>query len=215
MFKKIRSILHTTNEHPVSWISDNLKPLNSSAQEGLENFLKILETTTQELDFVPEESQSGATQLVDWGKSQLPAFEEEWSTLRQQPASEDGLRAFISRIAVAREKLSILVQRGIYRGNLGILQKQLALQQSALTKDELRTTLHPQMDFEIAKIKDLETKKRLDTDDQETIAIHRNNLKIYQEMLSGQRPYAPLHLVNSVVAQEQAIREIDNRLASL
>lgn len=202
------------NEPLDSKMSDDLKQLYNNAQEGLENFRKTLETTTNELNFVPEESQPGAIRLVDIGKSQLPELEEEWNNLRQsQPISEEKLRAFIKRIAIERENLSILVQRGIYRRNLGILEKQLALRQSALTKDELETTLRPQMDFELEKITALEEKHRLDTDEQERLAIHRNNLNIYQEMLSGQRPYAPMSLVNQVASQEQAIQEIDNRLA--
>jgi hypothetical protein len=45
--------------------------------------------------------------------------------------------------------------------------------------------------------------------------MHRHNLRILQEMLSGQRPYAPLYLVNSVTVEGQRIQEIDNRLGSL
>jgi hypothetical protein len=195
-------------------MSDNLKQMYENAKEEFENFRKTVETAANELDFVPEESHSGAKRLVDLSRSQLPGFEEAWNTLRQQPASEDGLRTFTNHIAVEREKLSMLVERGIYRGNLGVLQQQLALQQSALTQDALQMILGPQMDFEIQNINTLEAKKRLDPDDQELLAIHRHNVHIFQEMLSGQRPYAPLYLVNSVTAQEQAIREIDNRLAS-
>jgi hypothetical protein len=197
-------------------MSDNLKQLNDNAKMGLENFRKTVETAAKELDFLPEESQVGANRLVDRSKSQLSEFEEEWHTLhQQQPASEDILGAFINRLATESGNLSILMERAIYRGNLGILEQQLALQQSALTPEALQMSLRPQIDFELEKIKMLENKKRLDPDEHKLLAIHRNNLQIYQEMLSGQRPYAPLHLVNSVTSQEQAIREIDARLASL
>ena len=197
-------------------MSDKLKQLYDHAKEDLENFRNTVETAANELDLVPEESQVGASRLVDRGKSQLSEFEEELNALhQQQPASEDILGAFINRLALESGNLSILMERSIYRRNLGVLEQQLALQQSALTPDALQRTLRPQMDFELEKIKMLETKKRLDPDEHELLAIHRNNLHIYQEMLSGQRPYAPLHLVNSVTSQEQAIREIDNRLASL
>jgi hypothetical protein len=193
---------------------DDLKQLYNNAKEGLENFRKTLETTTNELEFVPEESQPGAIRLVDIGKRQLSDFEEEWNNLRQsQSASKEMLQAFIKRIAIERENLSILVQRAIYRRNLGILENQLALRQSALTKAELETTLRPQMDFELGQITALEERQRLDANEQERLTIHRNNLNIYQEMLSGQRPYAPLSLVNQVTSQQQAIQDIDNRLA--
>jgi hypothetical protein len=216
MFKKIRTILRSTDKTPASGLPGNLELLYESAKEGFEEFVLTLEMTAQELDFVPEASQSTAVGLVDLGKRQLPALEEEWNTLRQQrPVSEDDLQAFISRMADVSGKLSILVERGIHRKNLGILEQMLALQQSALTEDQLQTTLRPQMDFEIEAINRLESRKRLDPVDAETVAIHRNNLRIYQEMLSGQRPYAPLHLVNSVTFEEQAIQEIDHRLARL
>ena len=192
-----------------------LKPLYENAKADLEDFQRELETTAQELDFVPEESQFGAARLVERSKSQLPALEEEWKTLRQQqPVSEDKLQAFMSRIEAERGNLSILVERGKHRQNLGILEE-LALQHSGLTQDQLQITLRPQMDFEIDKINRLEAKKPLDIANQELLAIHHENLRIFQEMLSGQRPYAPLHLVNSVTMEEQAIQEIDTRLASL
>jgi|SRR5689334_9924904 len=197
-------------------MSDNSKQQYENAKEDLEKFRKTVETAANELDFVPEESQVGAMQLVDVGKSQLSEFEKEWNILhQQQPAAEDILGAFINRVALEGGKLSILLERAIYRTNLGILESQLAFQQSALTKEALETTLRPQMDFEIEKISILESKKRLDTNEQQTVAIHKNNLKIFQEMLSGQRPYAPLYLVNSVTSQEQAIQDIDRRLANL
>lgn len=193
-----------------------LKPLYENAKADLEEFQRTLETTTQELDFVPEESQIGATRLVERSQGRLPALEEDWNTLRQQqPGSAEKFQAFISRIEAERGNLSILVERRIHRQNLGILEQVLALQQSALTQDQLQITLRPQMDFELDQINRLKAKKRLDTADEELLAIHHNNLRIYQEMLSGQRPYAPLHLVNSVTLEEQAIQEIDNRLASL
>jgi uncharacterized protein (UPF0335 family) len=192
-----------------------LKPLYENAKADLEDFQRELETTTQELDFVPEESQFGAARLVERSKSRLPALEEDWNTLRQQqPVSEDKLQAFMSRIEAERGNLSILVERGKHRQNLGILEE-LALQHSGLTQDQLQITLRPQMEFEIDRINRLEAKKPLDTADKELLASHHNNLRIFQEMLSGQRPYAPLHLVNSVTMEEQAIQEIDTRLASL
>lgn len=202
--------------HAGAKMADDLKTQYDNAQENLEKFRKAVETAANELDFVPEESQVSAIRLIDIGKSQLSEFEKEWGILRQQhPTSEDNLGAFINRISSERGKLSILMERAIYRRNLGILENQLAAQQSALTKEQLETTLRPQMNFEIKKINALEAKKRLEIAEQQRMAIHKNNLKIYQEMLSGQRPYAPLHLVNSLAAQEQAIQDIDHRLANL
>ena len=75
--------------------------------------------------------------------------------------------------------------------------------------------LSPHIDFEIENINALEKKNRLEPEEQEHLAMHRHNLRILQEMLSGQRPYAPLYLVNSVTVEEQRIQEIDNRLGSL
>src|SRR5258705_13266068 len=113
-------------------MSENLKQPYENAKEDLEKFRKTVETAANELDFVPEESQVGAVRLVDIGKSQLSEFEKEWNILhQQQPASEDILGAFINRMALERGKLSILMERPIYRRNLGILENQLALQQSA------------------------------------------------------------------------------------
>ena len=191
-----------------------LNPLHENAKASLENFQRTLETTTEELDFVPEEGQFSAARLVERSKSQLPGLEAEWNTLRkQQSASDDQLKAFISRLEAERGKLSILVARRIHRQNLGILQSQLARQQSALTTEQLQATLRPQMDFEVTQIDRLQAKKQLDSAGQELLRIHRNNLEIYETMLSGQRPFAPLHLVNSVALEEQAIQKLDHQLA--
>jgi hypothetical protein len=195
-------------------MSDTLTQLYDNAKEELENFRKAVETVTNELGFVPEASQSGAKRLVDMSRGQLPQFEEEWSTLRQQPATEEGLRTFANHITIEREKLSILLERGNYRKSLRVLQ-QLSAQHSPLPELTLQITLRPHVDFEIENINALEEKKQLDPDDQKHLAMHRQNLQILQEMLSGQRPYAPLHLVNSVTIEQQRIQEIDNRLASL
>jgi hypothetical protein len=195
-------------------MSDTLTQLYDNVSEELENLRKTVETAANELGFVPEESRSGARRLIDMSRNQLLGFEEEWSTLRQQPTTEEGLRIFANRIAVEQEKLSILLERGNYRKNLGVLQ-QLLDQHSPLPQPTLQITLRPQIDFEIEKINALEKKNQLDPEDQEHLAMHRHNLRILQEMLSGQRPYAPLYLVNSVTVEGQRIQEIDNRLGSL
>lgn len=190
--------------------------LYENAKASLEKFQRTLETATEELDFVPAESQSGAARLVEQGKRQRPVLEEEWDTLRQQQSTpEDQLTAFIHRTEAESGTLSIFVERRIHRRNLGILEGQLALQQSALPAEQLQTILRRQMDFETGKISFLEAKERLDSADQELLQIHRNNLRIYQEMLSGQRPFAPLHLVNSIALEEQAIQKMDDQFASL
>ncbi len=192
----------------------NSKLLYDKAAENLESFRKELKILTDELDYLPEQIRDKATQLLNIAKSQLLQLENEWNTLRQQRSiSEEPLQAFIAQIARHREDISILVQRRIHRANLGMLEKQLALGQSALTQAQLDATLRPQMEFEREKIRLLEEKKQPTASEQEILAIHRNNLQIYQEMLSGQRPFAPLHLVNSVTIEEQAIQAIDKSIS--
>jgi len=192
----------------------NSKLLYDKAAENLESFRRELKVLTDELDHLPEQIRDKATQLLDIAKSQLLQLEKEWNTLRQQRStSEEPLQTFIAQIARYREDISILVRRRIHRANLGMLEKQLALGQSALTQAQLDATLRPQMDFEREKIRLLEEKKRPTASEQEILAIHRNNLQIYQEMLSGQRPFAPLHLVNSVTMEEQAIQAIDKSIS--
>ena len=195
-------------------MSDTLTQLYDNVSEELENLRKTVETAATELGFVSEESRSSARRLIGMSRNQLLGFEEEWSTLRQQPTTEEGLRTFANRIAVEQEKLSILLERGNYRKNLGVLQELLA-QHAPLPQPTLQIVLIPQIDFEIENINALETKNRLEPEDQEHLAMHRHNLRILQEMLSGQRPYAPLYLVNSVTVEEQRIQEIDNRLGRL
>jgi len=207
MFKKLQG---TFDPKP-----NSSKLLYDKVAENLENFRNELKTITDELDYLPKQIRGAATQLLDIARSQLSQLEKEWDNLRQQRSlSDEALQTFVTQIARHKDGFSILVLRRIHRRNLGVLEQQLALSQSALTQAELETTLRPQMDFEKEKIRLLKEKKQLDLNEQKILAIHGSNLQIYQEMLSGQRPYAPLHLVNSVTMEERALQEIDNKLAS-
>jgi hypothetical protein len=111
------------------------------------------------------------------------------------------------------KRLSILVQRGIHRKNLNIAEAQLAQQQSALPKDALQTLIQPFLDQEQEKVQALEEKDDLDPYKQRLLPIHRQNVELYQQMLTGERPYAPLVLLNQIIFQEEALKDIDTKLA--
>lgn len=136
--------------------------------------------------------------------------------LSTQPApSKEALQALIARISDTEKNLRILKLRGVHRRNLNMLEKQLAMRQSALTMDELQVTLQPQISREQEVVRSLEAKEKLDPHEQELPGIHRCNLELYQQMLAGKRPYAPLHLLNQVISEEQALADIDADLARL
>jgi hypothetical protein len=168
------------------------------------------------MDYVPAEAKAGAVRLLDQAKQRLLHLEEEWGVLSTQlEPSEKALRALIAKISHTRKSLSTLVQRGVHRRNLSLLEKHLAMQQSALTIDELQVTLQPQIGYEQEAIQSLEAKEKLDPHEKESLAIHRRNLKLYEQMLARERPYAPLHLLNQVIYTEQALGKIDADLARL
>jgi hypothetical protein len=93
------------------------------------------------------------------------------------------------------------------------LKEQLAMQPSTLPIDALQAILQPQISHEQEKLQALEAKEKLDPHEQRLLVIHRRNLELYQQMLAGERPYAPLHLLSKVTYTEQALEEIDADLA--
>ncbi|MEW5956553.1 MAG: hypothetical protein AB1801_02435 [Chloroflexota bacterium] len=215
MFKKVSNFFSSKNTGQGNSTpqEDKTKELYRLAQAELAGFSKTVGTATGELDFMPEESQPAAARLVDACKSELSKLEEEWNELyQQQTASEETLRAFIKNIKIFKEKLFLFELRQTHRRRLGAVEKQLAQHQSALTKEQLETVLRPHIDAQLAGIATLEKKGRLDVREQQILAIHQGNLKIFEEMLSGQRPYAPLGLINEIAQVEQAIRDIDNQI---
>jgi DNA polymerase sigma len=194
----------------------DIEALRQRAEEKLGEFRQTLEHLSGEADYVPAEARAGAVHLLDQAKQQLLHLEEEWEVLSTQPEpSEKALQALIAKISHTRKSLSILVQRGIHRRNLNRLKEQLAMRQSALTRDELQVTLQPQISREQEEVQSLEAKEKLDSHEQEVLAIHRRNLELYQQMLAGERPYAPMYLLNQVIYEEQALGKIDADLARL
>lgn len=168
------------------------------------------------MNHIPPEARTGAVRLLDQAKQQLPHLEKEWDVLSAQPEpSEKALQALIAKISHTRKSLSILAQRGVHRRNLNRLEEQLAIQSSALPRDALQVTLQPQMSREQEEVQSLEAKEKLGRHEQKLLVIHRRNLELYQQMSAGERPYAPLYLLNQVIYTEQALEEIDADLARL
>jgi hypothetical protein len=100
--------------------------------------------------------------------------------------------------------------------NLGILEER-ARRYSVLPKEQLQTLLQPHMKAEQEKIQSLEGKERLDSTEQRLLAIHHHNLELYQQILTGERPYAPLELLNQINDHYTAIdlteRVIDGEIS--
>lgn len=194
--------------------TEDIEALRRKAEGKLGHFRQTLKGLSGEVDDIPAEAKAGAVRLLDQAKRQLPNLEEEWNVLSTQPEpSRKALQALIARISDTQGSLSILVQRGVHRRNLNRLEEQLAMQSSALPMDALQAILQPQISREQEQVRSLEAKEKLASHEQKLLAIHRRNLELYQQMLAGERPYAPLVLLNQLIHEEQALKEIDADLA--
>lgn len=194
----------------------DIDALRERAEGDLRGFRQALEHLSGEMDYIPAEAKAGAVRLLDQAKQQLSHLEDEWDMLGPQPEpSEKALQALIAKISHTQKSLSILVERRIRRRNTNRLEEQLAMQPSALSLDALQAILQPPISHEQEKVQFLEAKGKLDPHEQKLLAVHRRNLELYRQMLAGERPYAPLYLLNQAIAEEQALEEIDADLARL
>jgi hypothetical protein len=216
MLSRILSLFRRqSNESAIAQTEDtkDIETLRRRAEEKLGKFRQTLEHLSGEVDYIPAEAKAGAVRLLGQAKQQLSHLEEEWDMLSTQPEpSKKALQALIAKISHTKE-LSILAERRIYRSNLNRLEEQLAMQPSALPIDALQAILQPQISYEQEKLRSLEAKGKLDPHEQKLLAVHRRNLELYQQMLAGERPYAPMHLLNQIIHEEQALKEIDADLA--
>jgi hypothetical protein len=110
---------------------------------------------------------------------------------------------------------SLLTRRRIHQHNLGLLEEQLASSQLPLTPDQLQAVLQAPLESEQQKIAYLEAKPHLRPHEQNLLANHRRNLEYFHQMLNGERPYAPLHLLNQIQELKKEILQIDANLAEL
>ena len=107
--------------------------------------------------------------------------------------------------------LAVLKRRQTHQRTLDILENQLAAQQLTDLTDELRTRLQQEIEHAETQINQIRLKEQLQTSDQKILATYQQNLELHQEMLAGQRPYAPIKLLNEIIHQREALKTIDRQ----
>jgi hypothetical protein len=95
------------------------------------------------------------------------------------------------------------------------LETQLKSQENFIPIDELEILLRRYVVHEEDSIRMLENDPEINPHKQEFLAIHHKNLELYQEMLSGVRPYAPVPLIIEIMDIRKSIDDIDTTLTSL
>jgi hypothetical protein len=184
-----------------------------TVEKALESLHRALEKISSEPDYVSAEAKTGAIQLLDQAKQESSQWEKEWQRLNSQPEPpQEALRALHLQLSATERSLFILVKRGLVRRRLNIVAAQLAQQQSALPQETLQSLIQPHLAQEQEKVQALEKEAPLDSAQQKLLAIYRGNVELYQQMLAGERPYAPLYLLNEVSAQERELKDIDHQL---
>ncbi len=194
----------------------DIENLRRETEAALSRFRRTLEDLSSEVDYISAEAKAGAVRLLDQVKQQFSHLEGEYNVLSTQPElSEEALQDLKVRISRPLVSLSILKQRGVHRRNLELLEKRLEMQQVSLPADALQATLQPRISHEQEQVQSLEAKEKLDRHEQKLLAAHRRNLELYQQMLAGERPYAPLPVLNQIISIEQTLEKIDADLARL
>jgi hypothetical protein len=193
-----------------------IETLRQQLRDSLANFGRTLDKLSKELDYISGQARMGAVKCLDQARQQFERVETEWKVLEPQPEpEEESLRSLLAAIPEASIGLQLLQLRHNHRRNFNLLQEHLVSQQIVLTQEQLETTLRPHVDLEQAQIEALAAKERLDEHEQTMLKIHRRNVEHYRQMLAGERPYAPLNLLNQMDGVEESLKKIDTELSRL
>ncbi len=195
---------------------DNIQKLRQKIIQSLNFYPETLRKLSAEMEHMPVEAKTGAAHLLGQAEQEFLGWTKEWNTLNAQsepPAI--AIKELTYGILNTEHKLSILRERLAYRRNLNLLEQQLAMQQMALPKDKLQEILSPAINEATEKIHSLKAKSRLNAHEQKILEIYQHNLELHEQILAGERLYAPLSLLNNITSQEKNLKRIDTRLVQL
>jgi cell division septum initiation protein DivIVA len=193
-------------------------PTTPEAQKTviLQELDNILETLAIELDFMPGPARPAAETLLSNVRQS-----------RQKLAGDSTLTPEQIRTRASRleQQLKPLNQRRIHRRRLAVMYEKLVAEQQTLSPEVLLQKVQPRINAEEATIAELESatftppRNALEAKVQEVQRIqhakllvsHRRDLTFYREMLAGQRPYAPVDLLNSIADTEEELAALDKQ----
>jgi hypothetical protein len=178
---------------------------------------ELLDDLTAELDSMPAGTRPAAESMLA-----------EARRARQQLSPDKAPETMQSRVDQLEQPLRYLKQRRVQRRRLAVMREKLAAAAQTLDPAALAQKVQPRISAEEAAIAELEAtilpppRNALEAKVQEVqrtqhiklLAGHRRDLEFYREMLAGQRPFAPVDLLNSIADTEAEIAAIDERLQS-
>lgn len=206
MFKKILGLFSKPKKQDPAQ-QTKIEQSYFSAKSNIKSLTKDVATLTAELEYMSGSAKEKAAQLLGQAGQRLPLLETQLKGAYAVGKLTEGEAASLYWQTVeVKNSLSVLRQRKIYRNNLQLLQAQLATQQLTVLTEELKDQLHlnvaeQQQQIELAANPELQ-------------GIYQQNLSLYQEMLAGKRPYAPLKLLNEINHNEQQLAKLDAELVS-
>ncbi len=194
---------------------EKIRGLYYATKNTFNELRQILNNLSSELDYISADAHANAVHLLEQAEHLFLGLEKEWNTLDVHSVSaEDALKAIQSNLSVVKSNLYTLILRRSHRRRFGLLNEKLASQQLALPEEQLQTTLQPQISQIQAQIQSLQNKENLPQQDQNMLKIYQRNLELCQQILSGERLYAPLTLLSELSDLEQTLTEIDIELAA-
>lgn len=201
MFKKILNLFsQPKKQNPAQ--QTRIEQNYSSAKSNIKSLTKDVAVLTAELEYMSGAAKEKAAQLLGQAGQRLPLIETtlEGAYIAGKLTDDEAASLYWQTVEV-KNSLSVLRQRKIYRNNLQLLQAQLAAQQLTVLTGELKDQLHLNM---------AEQQKQIElAANSELQGIYQQNLTLYQEMLEGKRPYAPLKLLNEISHNEQQLVQLD------
>lgn len=194
----------------------DVEALQLEVEASLKNLLQTLDSLFDQVGSMPTETKVAVVELLHQARQQGSTLAAEWNSWSRQAAfSEKNLQALLTKLTNTRQSISILVQRWMHVRNLELLQEQLAQQQTALTLEVRHQTLASILHEQQEQISLLEQKVELSSHEQKLLGIYRHNFELCEQMLAGERAYAPLYILNQIEVEEQSVREIDAQLTGL
>jgi hypothetical protein len=187
------------------------REIEDSFRFVIEEWKKLYE----ELKYLAPEPRNGAIYLLNQAKGRLVQYEKEWQNLKpnKTEAVIPQLEKLDKKIGYEESlTLAILKRRVIHRKNLTLLEQQLAAKEVVLPRKTLQEQLRPAVEDLVSKVKELQKKAKLTPEEEHSLKTYQGDLKIYQQMWDGVRPFAPLSLLKQIAGEKEKLAEIDKEL---
>lgn len=186
------------------------KPLIDREFARFQQSLKIL---TTELPAMPVLVVTIARSQIEEAHAMIVDLLAEWTTMQPLTQTDDErVHRLVRRLDQIEKTLHLHILRQVHARNLRAIEQQLAFQQDMPLLDKPHNHLQNAIRLERQEIEQITARPGVDESKQRLLAIRHQNLQWFQEMLIGERPTVPIHLLHAQQRSESNIQAIDAQL---